>query len=73
MRCGGDEDSGHTGFCRLTEPFQAHCIYAKPPFRRRTRRSCCGNIRLLYWFQDSGKRGGVTEKIAAKTMQFRWC
>lgn len=56
---------------RLTEPFQAHCIYAKPPF------SQAGTEKLLREHQiavlvskDSGKRGGVAEKIAAaKTMQ----
>ena len=56
---------------RLTEPFQAHCIYAKPPFSQADTEKLLREHQIAVLVsKDSGKRGGVAEKIAAaKTMQ----
>lgn len=72
LRCGGGRGFWtHRDSRRLTEPFQAHCIYAKPPFSQADTEKLLREYQIAVLVsKDSGKRGGVAEKIAAaKTMQ----
>ncbi|MFQ9434887.1 MAG: precorrin-6A/cobalt-precorrin-6A reductase [Ruminococcus callidus] len=75
LRCGVGEDSGHTGSRRLTEPFQAHCIYAKPPFSQADMEKLLREHQIAVLVsEDSGKRGGVAEKLQQqRPCRFRWC